>query len=145
MKKSAISLVIFLIATLASAEFYISPEENKFSSRAQKFLDSGKKETRGFVIYFTDKNVYDQKGFEAAKAEVKLDEKTLKRRAKTFKRENDLILFSDLPVNGGYINRLGLEKIRAKSKWFNFVSAEISARDKTSWHGQGVQKDSQSF
>lgn len=125
MKKFTITMILFIIAT-ASAQFYKSPEENKFSHGAQKFIDSGKKETRGFVIYFTDKNVFDQKGYEKAASEVELNDKTLRRRAKTFKRDNDLILLSDLPVYEEYINKLDLEKIRAKSKWFNFVSAEIS-------------------
>lgn len=126
MKKFTTTLIIVLIAAV-SAQFYKPPDENKFSTRAQKFLDSGKKETRGFVIYFTDKDIFDQEGFENAKKTVQLDEKTLKRRAKTFKRENDLILFSDLPVNEAYIEKLGIENIRARSKWLNFVSSEISA------------------
>lgn len=125
MKKFTIALII-LIAS-ASAQFYKSPEENKFSKKAQEFLGSGKKETRGFIIYFTDKNIFDQKGYEKAVSEIQLNDKTLKRRAKTFKRDNDLILLSDLPVHKEYISTLGLEKIRAKSKWFNFVSAEITA------------------
>ncbi|MDY0017171.1 MAG: S8 family serine peptidase [Candidatus Delongbacteria bacterium] len=120
-------ILIALTMSLCAVEFYTPPKENKFTEKAEKFINSEAKETRGLVIYFTDKNIFDQKGFEQAVSSVKLDEKTLRRRAKTFKRENDLIMFSDLPVNEAYIEKLGLEKVRAVSKWFNFVSAEISA------------------
>ncbi|MGD9707989.1 MAG: hypothetical protein AB7V07_10050, partial [Candidatus Delongbacteria bacterium] len=120
-------ILIALTMSLCAVEFYTPPKENKFTEKAEKFINSESKETRGFVIYFTDKNIFDRKSFEQAVNSVKLDEKTLRRRAKTFKRENGLIMFSDLPVNEAYIENLGLEKVRAVSKWFNFVSAEISA------------------
>lgn len=124
-----INILIFMVitASLEAAEFYTPPKENKFSKNADSFINSDTKETRGFVIYFTDKNVFDQKVYEQALSSVKLDEKTIRRRARTFKRENNLIMLSDLPVNEAYIEKLGLEKVRAVSKWFNFVSAEISA------------------
>jgi len=126
--RNLISLILIaLTISLSAVEFYTPPKENKFSKNAEKFINSDTKVTRGFVIYFTDKNIFDRKSFIQAIGTVKLDEKTLRRRAKTFKRENDLIMFSDLPVNEEYIEKLGLEKVRAVSKWFNFVSAEISA------------------
>ncbi len=116
-----------LAISLCASEFYTPPAENKFTERAEKFINSGAKETRGFVIYLTDKNVFDQKSYEKVLSEVKLDEKTIKRRAKTFKRDNYLVSFRDLPVYTGYINALGLKKVRAVSKWLNFVSTEIDA------------------
>ena len=112
---------------LFSNNFYTSPKANKFSKRAENFINSGAKGNKAFVIYFTDKNIFDQKSYDHAITEVKISEKALKRRAKTFKRDNDLILFSDIPVHKDYVNLLNLENIRSESKWFNFVSAEITA------------------
>ena len=125
--KKMILVIISLMVGSVCAQFFIEPEEDKLSPRAQKFINTGAKENRAFVIYFTDKNVFDQKGLEKALSEVELDKKTFQRRYKTFRRENDLVLFSDLPVNESYIEKLGLDRIRTTSKWFNFVSAEISA------------------
>jgi serine protease AprX len=127
MKKVLLIITLTCMGVVLAAGFYSAPEKNKFSDRAEKFIDSKSSEKRAFVIYFTDKNIFDQKSFEQNISFVKLDEKTLLRRAKTFKRENDLILFSDLPVHEGYVEKLGIEKIRSRSKWFNFVSAEITA------------------
>jgi len=127
MKKIFSILVIAAAGLIFASEFYIPPKENKFSNRAENFINSKSVESRAFVIYFTDKNVFDKSSFDKAKNEILLDEKTFKRRAKTFKRENDIVLFSDLPVNQEYINKLELEKERARSKWFNFVSAEITS------------------
>jgi len=127
MKKIGLMIFISIIGVSFSSDFYTLPEINKFSKRAEKFINSKSDEVRAYIIYFTDKNVFDQAEFLKAKNEIKLDAKALKRRAKTFKRENDLVLFSDLPVYQEYINKLELKKIRAKSKWFNFVSAEISS------------------
>jgi serine protease AprX len=128
MKKIFSILVIAAAGLIFASEFYMPPKENKLSSRAENFINSKSDEPRAFVIYFTDKNIFDQSSFDKAKNEILLDEKTFKRRAKTFKRSNDLTLFSDLPVNQEYIDKLELEKERARSKWFNFVSAEITAQ-----------------
>jgi subtilisin family serine protease len=127
MKKTLMISFLLMLSFAFAIEFYTAPKENKFSNRAENFINSKTEETRAFVIYFTDKNILDQSGYEKAKKDIRLDEKTLKRRAKTFKRENDLVMFSDLPVYQDYIDNLGLEKVRGKSKWFNFVSAEITS------------------
>lgn len=127
MKKIIMIIFLWMLSFVFAAEFYTAPKENKFSDRAENFINSKSGEDGAFVIYFTDKNIFDQSSFIKAKSGILLDEKTLKRRAKTFKRENDLVLFSDLPVNQEYIDKLELEKIRTKSRWFNFVSAEISS------------------
>jgi subtilisin family serine protease len=140
MKITNILTIMALTASLCAMEFYTPPKANKFSQRAEQFINSGTKETRGFVIYFTDKNIFDQKGYDTAKSEVDINEKTLRRRAKTFKRENELLLFSDLPVYEEYIEKLGLGKMRARSKWFNFVSAEISAEKAVEIAGQPFVK-----
>ncbi len=127
MKKIISILAIAAAGLVFASEFYMPPKENKFSDRAENFIKSKSEETRVFVIYFTDKNIFDKSSFDKVKKDMRLDEKTLKRRAKTFKRESDLVLFSDLPVNQEYIDKLGLEKERARSKWFNFISAEITS------------------
>ena len=120
-------IIVVLTFNLFSNRFYTPAKENKFSPRAEKFINLGTKGDKAFVIYFTDKNIFDQESYEKAISDVKISEKALKRRAKTFKRENNLISFSDLPIYKDYINQLDLENIRAESKWFNFVSAEITA------------------
>ncbi len=125
MKLMNILMFTVLAISLCASEFYTASTGSKLSEKAEDFINSGSKETRGFVIYFTDKNVFDQKSYEKALSEVKLDKKTLKRRAKTFKRDDYLVSFRDLPVYTGYTNALGLKKVRAVSKWFNFISAEI--------------------
>jgi serine protease AprX len=127
MKKLIIAVTIIFTFNLFSNGLYTPPKENKFSPRAEYFINSGTKENKAFVIYFTDKNVLDQKSYEEAISKVEISEKALNRRAKTFRRQDNLISFSDLPVHQGYIEELGLKNIRSESKWFNFVSAEITA------------------
>jgi serine protease AprX len=127
MKKLLMLLALSCLGTIFASGFYNAPEENKLSKKAERFINSKSAELRTFVVYFTDKNIFDQKSMESVLKEVKLDEKALKRRSKTFKREDGLLSFADLPVHQDYIDRLELGKIRAESKWFNFVSAEITA------------------
>ncbi|MBN2788751.1 MAG: S8 family peptidase [Candidatus Delongbacteria bacterium] len=120
-------VILILTFSLFSNDFYTPPKENKFSSRAENFINSSSKNDKVFVIYFTDKDIFDQESFNNAVSKVEISEKALKRRAKTFKRGDNLVLFSDLPVYKGYIEKLGLKKIRSESKWFNFISAEINS------------------
>ncbi|NOR44820.1 MAG: S8 family serine peptidase [Candidatus Delongbacteria bacterium] len=127
MKKLVFLMIVIFTFNLFSDGFYTPAKENKFSPRAENFINSGTKENKAFVIYFTDKNILDQKNYEEAISKVEISEKALKRRAKTFKRKENLISFSDLPVYQVYIKQLNLENIRSESKWFNFVSAEITA------------------
>lgn len=125
--KNIIALILTVLTfNLMANNFYLAPKENKFSKRAENFINSGSKETKAFVIYFTDKNVFDKKTYDKAISEVEISDKALKRRAKTFKREDNLILFSDLPVYKKYIDELELKNIRSESKWLNFVSATIT-------------------
>ena len=131
MKKLILVMVIFLSLNLFSNGFYTPAKENKFSKRAENFINSGTKGDKAFVIYFTDKNISDQKSYEEAISKVEISEKALKRRAKTFKRDNNLISFSDLPVHQEYVKQLDLKNIRSESKWFNFVSSEITANKAT--------------
>jgi len=134
-----ISLVIFNDKTEANDKmtnkFYKAPLENKFTKRANSFVhkallkgENGLAENNVFIIYFTDKNIFSDTELNLAIIDVNISERALQRRAKSFKRNHDLISFSDVSVSQTYIDRLGVseENIRAKSKWFNFVSVKIS-------------------
>ncbi|MDA3838332.1 MAG: S8 family serine peptidase [Candidatus Delongbacteria bacterium] len=127
MKRLILAVIIIFTFNLFSNGFYTAPKENKLSPRAESFINSGIKGDKAFVIYFTDKNIFDQETYEKAISEVEISEKALKRRAKTFKRDDNLVSFSDLPIYQEYIKQLGMENIRSESKWFNFVSAETTA------------------
>ena len=119
-----------------ASKFYKAPLENKFSKRAKLFIEKSESKENGlteqnvFVVYFTDKNIFSDEELSEQLKSVKLSEKALKRRTKTFKRDTGLITISDVDVYNRYIDNLEIpaENIRAKSKWFNFVSVKISVR-----------------
>lgn len=78
-----------------------------------------------FWVFFTDKGISNKAEFEAAKSQVNLSEKVLKRRAKV---DRDFVVFADIPVKKSYINqveRFGVIHKRT-SRWLNAASFEVT-------------------
>lgn len=78
-------------------------------------------------VYFTDKGVFTEEGYEGALKNVErnLTEKTRKRRAKM--GHTRLCDFRDIPVYRAYIDQIVSMSVRHRttSKWFNAVSIEV--------------------
>ena len=141
---SALVFIFFLSAVSnesfgknINGNYYKAPLVKKLSKKADFFikesLKSGKENlaTNIFVIYFTDKNIFSQEEYDIAISKVDISEKALSRRAKTFKRDDNLISLSDIDVYQGYIDRLSFsaKNIRAKSKWLNFISVKATSEE----------------
>ncbi|HEX7358083.1 MAG TPA: S8/S53 family peptidase, partial [Ignavibacteriaceae bacterium] len=79
-------------------------------------------------VYFTDKG--DNLDHYFANPLTVVSKKSLERRAKVLS-ENNLIDFTDLPVNQNYVNQIiqnGFE-LKQKSRWFNGISGFASANE----------------
>ena len=117
MKKLYISILIIAITQV----FAQSPID-KISDGLKAAIELKQKEDKYLVwVYFSDKGKNVEKFFD--NPELILSKKSLNRRNKTL-HKNLSIDFSDLPVNGDYINKLISEGfvLKQKSKWFNAVS-----------------------
>ncbi len=86
-----------------------------------------------YLIYFKDKVITETERIEKSSLQYKsalsyLTEKSIERRIKNMGEEN-FITFEDLPINEEYVNELELLniKIENKLKWFNAVSAFLTA------------------
>ena len=96
------------------------------------FLFSGLIAQEKYLIYFTDKGISENE-FNAKKeslfksGEIKLSERAIERRRKTL--GNDYLTYKDLPVHKNYISVIEAEgiKIINELKWFNAVSAFLTA------------------
>ncbi len=75
-------------------------------------------------VFFTDKGVFDSRGFQRQAAQVQLNERALSRRAKVGR---DRVLFIDLPVVPTYLHQienLG-SRFRYESRYLNAASFEV--------------------
>lgn len=96
------------------------------------FLFSGLIAQEKYLIYFTDKGISENE-FNTKKeslfksGEIKLSERAIERRRKTL--GNDYLTYKDLPVHKNYISVIEAEgiKIINELKWFNAVSAFLTA------------------
>ncbi len=86
-----------------------------------------------YLIYFKDKGNTETEKIEKSSLQYKtalgyLTEKSIERRIKNMGEEN-FITFEDLPIYDEYVNELELLniKIENKLKWFNAVSAYLTA------------------
>ena len=77
-------------------------------------------------VFFTDKALSGEAGFEAAAGSVSLTERALKRRAKV---GLDRVVFADLPVAAAYVDALKSRgaQHRRSSRWLNAASFEMPA------------------
>lgn len=96
------------------------------------FLFSGLIAQEKYLIYFTDKSISENE-FNTKKeslfksGEIKLSGRAIERRRKTL--GNDYLTYKDLPVHKNYISVIEVEgiKIINELKWFNAVSAFLTA------------------
>ncbi|MEE9449104.1 MAG: S8 family serine peptidase [Ignavibacteriaceae bacterium] len=86
-----------------------------------------------YLIYFKDKGITETESIEKTSLQYKtalsyLSDKSIERRIKNMGKEN-FITFEDLPIYEEYVNELELLniKIQNKLKWFNAVSAYLTA------------------
>jgi len=86
-----------------------------------------------YLIYFKDKGITESERIEKSSIQYKtalsyLTDKSIERRIKNMGKEN-FITFEDLPIYNEYVNELELLniKIENKLKWFNAVSAYLTA------------------
>ncbi|MBT8386508.1 MAG: S8 family serine peptidase, partial [Ignavibacteria bacterium] len=86
-----------------------------------------------YLIYFKDKEITETKQIEKSSLQYKtalsyLTDKSIERRIKNMGEEN-FITFEDLPIFEQYVNELELLniKIENKLKWFNAISAFLTA------------------
>ena len=119
------SATVFLTKYLKSDVVQIGVKNPRISESARSFLLDRDREKLKIWLFFTDKGLFDSKGFARAASSIILSEKQLKRRKKTGLEE---IVFADLPVFRNYIEqveRLGARH-RRSSRWLNAASFEVS-------------------
>ena len=95
------------------------------SDRTRSVLPNREGSIARVWVYFTDKKVFDARGFQSAAASVALSSKVLARRAKT---GTDKIMFLDLPVVEDYVGavkQLGAT-LRRESRWLNAASFDMT-------------------
>lgn len=80
-------------------------------------------------IYFTNKETFPLYKTSSA-AELSIKPRAIKRRQKFFRQE--LIDWSDLPVNSGYVQKIAATgaRIIVKSRWLNAVTARVTSPQK---------------
>ncbi|MFZ2323319.1 MAG: S8 family serine peptidase [Ignavibacteriaceae bacterium] len=114
--------IFTFILIIAITQVFAQSPINKISHGLKAAIELKQKEDKHLVwVYFSDKGKNVEKFFD--NPELILSKKSLNRRNKNL-HKNLSIDFSDLPVNGDYINKLVSEGfvLKQKSKWFNAVS-----------------------
>lgn len=114
--------IFTFILIIAITQVFAQSPINKISPGLKAAIELKQKEDKHLVwVYFSDKGKNVEKFFD--NPELILSKKSLNRRNKNL-HKNLSIDFSDLPVNGDYINKLVSEGfvLKQKSKWFNAVS-----------------------
>ncbi len=118
--------LILALACLGLFAVHAQSSLEKIAPRLEMKMQSDVQSEKYLVwVYFTDKGD-NLDGFFANPLSV-VSKKSLERRAKILS-ENNLIDFTDLPVNQNYINVIihnGFE-LKQKSKWFNAISGFAS-------------------
>ncbi len=95
------------------------------SDRTRSILPNREGSVARVWVFFTDKKVFDTRGFQSLAASVTLESKVLARRAKT---GTDKIMFLDLPVAEDYVGAIkGLgATLRRESRWLNAASFDMT-------------------
>jgi len=114
---------VSLLALLLSIPFQSTAfSTDKIGSRLSAVMNaSGPADEIVAWVYFTDKGSHEMMKSSVPRAVV--SERSLQRRAKV-RAENELVDYTDLPVEQTYIDELSLQviRVRQRSKWFNSVS-----------------------
>jgi hypothetical protein len=114
-----ISLVFSTIRTSAQ-------QKNKISDRiAMELANKPMTQDLTVWIFFTNKGQSGEMENEFAK--IQLPDNALKRRSKTFKKNETLVTWYDVPVYDEYVSEIETLLVRKRhcSKWLNAISAEI--------------------
>jgi len=111
-------LALLLSASLPSTAF----STDKIGSRLSAVMNaSGPADEIVAWVYFTDKGSHEMMKSSVPRSVV--SERSLQRRAKV-RAENELVDYTDLPVEQNYIDEVSSQviRVRQRSKWFNSVS-----------------------
>lgn len=121
-----------LILAFACFSLFVANAQStleKITPRLEMKMQSDVQSDKYLVwVYFTDKG--DNLDHYFANPLTVVSKKSLERRAKVLS-ENNLIDFTDLPVNQNYVNQIiqnGFE-LKQKSRWFNGISGFASANE----------------
>lgn len=121
-----------LILAIACFSLFVANAQStleKITPRLEMKMQSDVQSDKYLVwVYFTDKG--DNLDHYFANPLTVVSKKSLERRAKVLS-ENNLIDFTDLPVNQNYVNQIiqnGFE-LKQKSRWFNGISGFASANE----------------
>jgi PKD repeat protein len=113
-------------AALEPVVSIIQKDANPVSSSTREYFAKRGGELIKVWLFFTDKGITDQAGFNQLAGEVQISDKVLKRREKV---DRDRVVFADLPVYSSYIEEM-LDRgatLRRTSRWLNAASFEIAA------------------
>ena len=94
------------------------------TNTAANYLEAQQSERVKIWVFFTDKGVFDQAGFESAANRIQMNANTVKRRIKV---GFNSAVFADLPVRQDYVDgivKLGAS-VRRTSHWLNAASFDI--------------------
>ncbi len=134
MKKLLLPVILFfLITNFTFAEFNIQQLHRQksvsvFDKAIQhKFAQVDNNQPIKAWIYFTDKDIFTESGYQSAIQDIliNMESKVRKRRAKV---KTNLVDFKDIDVNQIYVEQIlntGIT-LRTKSKWLNAISVQAT-------------------
>ncbi len=125
-EKSVIVLTIIFVVLIAS--FSVASAQNKVTKLLEYKLGKSSDQPVLTWIYFSDKGNNISEYLNNPSAII--SDKSLRRRAK-YLPHNQLVDFTDVPLNKEYIGQLESKgiKIKQKSKWLNAVSAYLTREE----------------
>jgi hypothetical protein len=109
---------------LAVDAVVIAKPATPLTESARRFLLARDGQQAKIWVFFTDKNLFSRGEFQSAAAAVSIQDKALRRRAKT---GVDHVVFADLPIAEQYVNEivsLG-GTFRRRSNWLNAASFAV--------------------
>jgi PKD repeat protein len=120
----AAGLAVGAVSPLAPNPVLTPKASDVISPHVRTILSHRNAETASIWVFFTDKGVADQTGYNAKAARVQLTERAMHRRAKM---GLDHVVFADLPVETSYLTQIEAlgGQLRRTSRWLNAASFDL--------------------